>query len=250
MNHNKFIFSSISKMLGDAVTATSGVGFGIETYPICDYVMQSIFLKMTGALEQKMKCISWEMAANDYEYRYFRYSQKPLGECSSYKEKKEIYKDLVEQISKFKNEAFDLHSINKANILNESSMQVRNSFEGSNLMVWAQKGFNEYQEIWSAVSERYFIHDKSNLFTNRNNLSNIIGVKKSLDEMYTDHLYKHRNRVAHNTFSYQQNLPTLNTLIGGGYIYDNYFVYFSILVLIDNIFIKLYEEYLCSLEEF
>ncbi len=57
-------------------------------------------------------------------------------------------------------------------------------------------------------------------------------------------LYKQRNRVAHNTLSYQQNLPTLKTLLNENYQYDNYFIYFSILVLIDNIFISLYEHYL------
>ena len=169
------------------------------------------------------------MATNDYEYRYFRYSKKPLGECSSYQEKKEIYKDLVEQISKFKNEEFDPLYIDRPSVLNDSSTQVKDSFMGSNLMVWAQKSFNEYQEIWSTVSERYFVHDKNNLFTNKSNLSGMGSAKKSLDEIYTDHLYRHRNRVAHNTFSYQQNLPTLNTLVSGSYIYDNYFVYFSIL---------------------
>lgn len=250
MNSNNFILASISSMLEDAVSATSGVGFGIETYPLCDYVMQSVFLKMTGALEQKMKCICWEMATNNYEYRYYRYSQNPLGECSSYKEKKEIYKDLIEQISKFKNEAFDPHSLGRPNILSESSLQVKKSFADSNLMIWAQKGFNEYQEIWNAVSEKYFAHDKNNLFTNKSNLPGMGSTKKSLDEIYTDHLYRHRNRVAHNTFSYQQNLPTLNTLVSEGYTYDNYFVYFSILLLTDNIFIKLFEEYLCSLEDF
>jgi hypothetical protein len=57
---------------------------------------------MTGFQEQKMKCIMWELATNDYDYRYKRYTQTPLGECSSYKEKKDVYKDLLELIKRHK----------------------------------------------------------------------------------------------------------------------------------------------------
>ncbi len=88
MNHNKFILSPVSNILKDVVSASSGIGDGIETYPLCDYVMQSVFLKMTGAQEQKMKCIVWELATNDYDYRYERFTKSPLGECSNYTEKK------------------------------------------------------------------------------------------------------------------------------------------------------------------
>ncbi len=72
----------------------------------------------------------------------------------------------------------------------------------------------------------------------------------SLKKIYENNLYKHRNRVAHNTQSYQRNLPTLKTLANENYQYDNYFVWFAILVLIDEIFIILYEKYLKTIEFF
>jgi hypothetical protein len=68
--------------------------------------MQSVFLKMTGFQEQKMKCIYWEMATNDYEYRY-EFTKNPLGECSSYTDKNIIYQQLVTQIQKY-NSKFDI----------------------------------------------------------------------------------------------------------------------------------------------
>ena len=250
MNHNSFILTSISDMLVDVTSATLGAGDGVETYPLCDYVMQSVFLKMTGALEQKMKCISWEMATNDYEYRYMRYSKNPLGECSSYQEKNDIYKDLVKQIQLRRRAEYCPSSIDRLGVLNKTTSQVKNTFIGTNLLIWAQKSFNEYIEIWGGLSERYFLENRNNLFTKRANLPPIGSGRKSLDEIYNDHLYKHRNRVAHNTFSYQQNLSTLSTLVNEYYKYNNYFVYFSILVLIDNVFIRLFDEYLCSIQEF
>ena len=241
-NHNIFILSPITDILRNAVTATAGIGSGIETYPLCDYVMQSVFLKMTGFQEQKMKCICWELATNDYEYRYERYTTKTLGECSNYNEKNLIYQDIVRQIEKLIVN-FDISSgISRTQILKDTTTEIKNIFSDTNLSIWTQKKFNEFDNIWSGVLSTYFANDKNNLFT-------AVSDGVSLMKIYKEHLYKHRNRCAHNTQSYQQNLPTLKTLAGEDYKYENYFVWFAILVLIDKIFIELYEKYLNALEE-
>ena len=57
-------------------------------------------------------------------------------------------------------------------------------------------------------------------------------------------LYNERNRIAHNTLSYQQNLPDFNVLRDEAKYSRNYFVWFAILLLIDNIFIEIYKKYL------
>lgn len=97
--HTKFILTPILSILKESIIACRGIGIGIETQTLSEYVMQTIFLKMTGALEQKMKCICWEIASNDYEYRY-QYLKKNYGECSSYEDKNHVYKDLIEAILK------------------------------------------------------------------------------------------------------------------------------------------------------
>ncbi|ENM3830853.1 hypothetical protein LIV01_001840 [Vibrio cholerae] len=240
MNHNKFILSPIKNILVDVTSACIGIGSGVETYPLCDYVMQSALLKMTGSQEQKMKCICWELATNDYEYRYQRFSLNPLGECSNYQEKKEIYKDIIKQIEKHSELRFEGGLIEKRIILKETNHAIISSFENTNLLIWAKKHYLEYESLWSNIGEKYFAN-KENLFVNKSNIGK--DIKIDLVDMY-DFLYKHRNRIAHNTLSYQQNLPTLKTLFNGNYQYENYFIYFSMLVLIDNIFISLYEQYL------
>jgi len=237
-NHNIFILSPITDILKNAVTATVGIGSGIETYPLCDYVLQSVFLKMTGFQEQKMKCICWELATNDYEYRYERYTKKTLGECSDYNEKNSIYQDLVKQIEKLIVD-FDIsNGINRTQILTSTTSEIKNIFLGTNLSIWTQKSFNEFDNIWNGVLNTHFANDKNSLFSATN-----------LIQIYKNHLYKHRNRCAHNTQSYQQNLPTLKTLASEDYKYENYFVWFAVLVLIDKIFIELYAKYLNALKE-
>ena len=241
-NHNIFILSPITEILRNSIKATAGIGSGIETFPLCDYVMQSVFLKMTGFQEQKMKCICWELATNDYEYRYERYTTKTLGECSSYSEKMSIYQDIVKQIGKHIVD-FDISTgIDKTAILSKTTSEITSIFSNTNLSIWTQKNFNDFKNIWRDVQNMHFANDKNNLFTATNT-----GI--SLRNIYDNHLYKHRNRCAHNTQSYQQNLPTLKTLVNENYKYENYFIWFALLVLIDKIFISLYEKYLDVLND-
>lgn len=242
MSHNSFILSPVFRTLEDVISASIGIGGGIETYPLCDYVMQSVFLKMTGSQEQKMKCICWELATNNYEYRYTRFTQKPLGECSNYNDKKTIYQDLIKQVESHTSTSHEMNEATRRDILSRTRLSIDQVFLESNLLIWAQKSFYEYSDIWAGVTYKYFATDNSTLFSE-------VANSYSLKKMYEDHLYKHRNRVAHNTQSYQQNLPTLKTLENESYRYENYFIYFAILILIDNIFMDIYGRYLQTLEE-
>lgn len=236
MKHKKFILSPISDILQDITSISTGIGDGIENHPLCDYIMQSVFLRMTGAQEQKMKCIFWEIATHDYDYRYSKISQNSFGEYSSYKDKSGIYKELKKQVkSKIKN-----FEINKTEILNKTNASIQDHLLSSTLVNWQQKKYIDFTEIWNTVSTDHFATNED-LLANKNNLGT--SIIKPLREIYEEKLYKQRNRVAHNTLSYQNNLPTLDNLADTSYIYENYFLYFSTLTLIDNIFIQLYKKY-------
>ncbi len=108
-----------------------------------------------------------------------------------------------------------MNSIEKNNILQKTNKLITDTFLGTNLLIWTQMSFNEYEIIWNDISDEYFAIKKE-LFIKKDNISSR---GKALFEMYDEHLYKHRNRVAHNTLSYQQNLPTLNTLEKNDYLY-------------------------------
>ena len=260
-SHKDFIQKSITCILEEAVAASTGIGGGIETYPLCDYIMQSVFLKMTGFQEQKMKCICWELATNDYEYRY-KFSQSKLGECSHYEDKKTVYSELIEQIKKLDANFKVSGNINRSEILTSTKSKIELIFNDTNLLVWAQKDFNVYSHLINEIQEDCFAYlvsrnqqtgvEKENLFlfaSCSNCPKNVNGKQCSnLKDIYGI-LYNHRNKVAHNTLSYQQNLPTLKTLADKNYIYENYFIRFAILILIDEIFIALYKKYLNVLHE-
>lgn len=233
--HNNFILSPITGILREMVAANSGIGTGIETFPLSEYVMQTVFLRMTGSQEQKMKCICWELATNDYEYRYSRYGKNTLGECSTYSDKQTIYKDLIDAIEKHE-PSFDVENyIDRGKIRSDTTYEIKKIFLFSNLVNWAEDSYRDYREAWPNIPSNQ-IAKKDNLFEN------------VLQEKYLL-LYKHRNRCAHNTFSYQENLPTLKSLVDENHKYENYFIRFSLLILIDSIFIEMYKKYLIVSEE-
>lgn len=287
---DKFILTPIQNILVETRDACRGIGDSIETQSLCDYVMQTTFLKMTGASEQKLKCICWELATNDYEYRY-QYLKKNYGECSTYDAKSSVYADLLKSIKKInpqynietlfedmdvssklpeliekkikktqKNQERDkkrkLTDIElekmakgmtayyaKRGLCNEEKAafsrilvfeNVKNNVDsvvGESLIVmWNQHNYANYLRIWNTLSDMGFAIGDTLLC-------------KELQDIYTGKIYAHRNRCAHNLTSYQNNLPTLKTLLSDDYVYENYFLYFSILILLDEVFMRLYKKY-------
>lgn len=231
-NHTKFIKTPLINILKEGISATQSIGYGIDSYPICDYIMQSVFLRITGAQEQKLKCICWELATNDYDYRFLKKGNLFLY-YSSYSEKINLFEDIIEQINNknyIKNNKFEFDFKALLEKHKSVTVQLLEVFENSHWIIWKKKKFGEYKYIWNK--------DKSILDKNG----------RIITEDIYKHLYDERNRVAHNTLSYQENLPTLDKLKSDDHKYDNYFLYFSILILIDEIFMYLYDEYLDALE--
>ena len=134
----KFIKTPITSVFKDAVSAIKNIPFGIESYSLCDYLMQSIFIKATGFQEQKLKCISWDLATEDYEYRRELSDNKMPG-YSTYKEKNIIFRILYKSIEKI-DSSFELGSflsckIGKSSFRQElfriSKEEIEEIFEGT-----------------------------------------------------------------------------------------------------------------------
>lgn len=278
-DHKAFIFTPITTVLKEAVAASYVIGNGIETYALSEYIMNSLFLKMTGFQEQKMKCIAWEMATYDYEYRRILLQNKDnLGEYSSYKAKSAIYKRLTSLIISL-NEKFDISDIDKQQLIDDSLEDIKNIFSNSGLATWTQKKFKYFVENVVTNTEQ-FLMNSDKLFDDlpkepkkpdesKYDLTNEKGkkaYKKQLEKYESavtsfyintelnlkikyEELYNNRNKLAHNTLSYQDNLPSLKSLQNESDNSRNYFVWFFILVLIDKIFMDLFQIYMAELEE-
>ena len=242
--HTKFILTPLFKILEDCVNATKSISTGIESYPLCDYIMQTTFLKMTGASEQKLKCILWEIATNDFDFRYnFLKDKNGYGECSSMDDKNKVFKNLIDEVKMICDnkdclkKIFDLSV--KEKIQEKAGQELIKLFENSIVSIWQGKQFIIFKKQYKKFLENHFCNFQNN------NISLL--EKDPID--YREIVWKHRNSCAHYLKSYQMNLPDLSTLIGQRYDYENYFFRFSILILLDEIFIKLYSKYLDLLED-
>ena len=228
--HSQFILLPIANILQDAKNSLSVLSKGIETYPIIDYIMQSVFLKMTGFQEQKGKCLCWDVATNDFEFRYDDF-QKITGEYSRIEDKSKVYSSVLTSIKKY-DSSFSLKNDADA-ILESCRNDIIGIFDNS-LLVQNRESEYLFFKNDSFRFEREFLQDDKNLFSKNDG-------HKTLFNIY-ELLYRERNRCAHNLRSYQQNLPNFSFLSDEKNKYNNYFYFFWCLSLIDSVYMKLYEE--------
>lgn len=236
--HEKFILTPITSVLEEMVTASSGIGKGIETYSLWDYVLQSTFTKMTGFQEQKLKCIDWELATNGFEYRnnFVQQAQK-RGTYSEYKAKNEVFNKLIDETIRLSDEDKIQYLTRVKDRINLKPRDcIENIVRASNVINCKMRDFNEFK-----ISDSKF-DDKQYIVLPKNSSDNAKLLESQLMDYYKQ-LYTQRNRVAHNTLSYQQNLPDLEKLKKETELSRNYFFWFAILHLIDEIFMELYRDY-------
>lgn len=281
--HQNFILTPITNILEEAVAATAGIGIGMEVYPLSNYILQSTFLSMTGFQEQKLKCICWELATNDFEFRYqwLEEGNSKQGAYSQYKSKEYVYEKLIATILKYDKD-FKIEEIDKQKILDNCIQTIINIFSNSNLIHGVMSKYNYFESaMWTNAEQ--ILHSHKKLFKPReqepkksDKLKKIEEKKEkgenikdneedqikqfnermtkykvssnyNLQDKYSD-MYDNRNRLAHNTLSYQNNLPTFEVLLKETDESRNYFIWFGILVLIDSIMMELFKIYLDKLE--
>lgn len=250
--HETFILTPIANILKEAQFALAPLEGNINNYPLFDYVMQSLFLKMTGFQEQKLKCISWELATDDYALRYERYKLRPLGECSSYKDKLVVFGDLVSNLEKIKPGCALLSDLERSQIMTSTKDEIVEFCSQSPISGWVEKSLSEFKSLFEKCGTECV------LYMNKGKVTEILGhcenckkksnpcklaKLKSLKDIF-DIAIRHRNRCAHNISSYQQNLPALEELQKEEYVLENYLVRFAILLIIDKVFVALFRKYL------
>lgn len=236
--HTAFILSPLSDILVEGLLACQAVGDGIESYPLCDYVLQSLFLKLTGAQEQKLKCICWDLATKDYDYRYEYLNRKNYGECSNYDSKNGIFKDLISIIQK-KDSSFDPNET----LITELSVLLpvlSTMYDGSLMSEWQANEYFYFKSTFPSI----FSASQIVLSQQSREVSTYSLFQPPIRDMYISIVYRHRNRCAHNTLSYQINKPDLSSLANNDTLNYNYFMRFSLILIIDRIFVVLFEKYL------
>lgn len=237
--HTDFIQSSMDYLLEDAVNALRGISDGISSYAVCDYIFHSLFLKMTGFSEQKAKCICWELATVDYEYRYeYLKAVSKYGEMSDLSSKNRVFNDIVKVISK-SNQNFDPElTLDKVGFLADVKDVLQRVFKDTILFQNNNRHYVEFLESYDELFKQDYVVKVSN----RNDKTYTI-FSDDLKDAY-DGLVRHRNRCAHNLMSYQQNLPSLRKITDAKYKYENYYIRFALLLIMDRCYVSLFNSFI------
>ncbi len=236
--HEAFILTPLTTVLEEMITATSGINDGIETYPLWDYVLQATFTKMTGFQEQKVKCIDWELATNGYGYRIsFVEEVKNRGTYSNYESKNGVYNALIGEIARYLGRDIrDVITDLQNEIIIKPKEAVKQLLSNSKVIHCRQRDYDEFLNCDNEFLNQFFV-----LPEQKAKKAKMLG--ENLEKRYKDEIYRNRNRIAHNTLSYQQNLPELDGLRNENDLSRNYFFWFTVLVSIDELFIGMYKKY-------
>lgn len=244
-SHIPFILKPATDIVKDAIWSLNATNGGIETYPLCGYLLHSLFLKLTGAQEQKLKCICWEIACRDYDYRYERLERNRYSECSDYRDKNLIFNDLLDEIKKY-DEGFAIDDVFKTTLLLEWRTTIQELFYNSLLSKSFKKQYDEFKTLITSIQKDWIMKDKQ-LLVKKDNISEAERTSTcglALYEIFDKYVYRERNRCAHNTRSYQHNLPSLKGMMADDYKLQNYFLFMSVILLLDKIYVKLFKTYL------
>ena len=244
--HEQFILTSVGNILADSASATSLVSQGMDSYPLCEYIMQSTFLRMTGFMEQKMKCISWELATDDYDYRYMRYSKRnALGEYSTYDEKQSVFSDLLKQIRKNDTLFHSISENERKKIVKEAKVKVYSYHRNIRKKGWLLRSYCDFEMIIETLDIACIgkENSKGKLVEIFDNSKKYIGKIGTCEEAF-DSLVKHRNLCAHNLMSYEQNIPSFAVMQHNRHVFDNYYLRFFLLILMDSLFVYLFQKYI------
>ena len=138
------------------------------------------------------------------------------------------------------------HHINFiTSFINNIFSSVCEIFDNSNIVVFHKKKYSEFKAFFMGLNVSNLTPSNKLLFKNGDKDFPVSKVNDET-EMFAVYslLYKLRNRCAHNTPSYQLNLPSLKELRDSKYQkYDNIFIFYATLVIIDEIFRKLFSKY-------
>lgn len=245
--HRTYIKSHLLLLLKESVCTFNQLGKGMEFYAVSWQLLTSLFLQMTGAQEQKMKCVCWELATDDLRYRYKRYYNGwDLNQCSTLKDKSYVYEDLLAAIKK-KEGSYKVFadSAEKIAFYNGVFQKVTAILDNTNISILYKKQYESFKRVFPNISEKN-ITPSDKVFFKKGDTTEPVEKVKVDTELFAIYalLYQHRNRCAHNLMSNQLNLPHLDKLRNEKVQkYDNIFIFLATLILIDEIFIRLFEKY-------
>lgn len=235
MNNSKFINYSVLSILNEVKISTIGLSNNMGAYPIIEYIFNSLFLKITGLLEQKLKTIIFELGSNNIDIRYDILN----GEFKTYSldfNKNKILKELIKQTVIFSTNK--KYTINYVNLWKNSVENINKIFDKSIFTNCNPRKYLEY----NILSKKNILPSLYSYDCKINNGNISFELPNQLHKIY-NHANNTRNRLAHNLLSSYDNYPKFNDFGTEEFNYTNYFLFYSAYNMLDMLLIDLYASY-------
>lgn len=274
-NINKIMLTDTKVYISEIIALTNNNNYPkINDYPITNYLMVSAFLKMIGAIEQKLAHLKWYMGLYDFDtrreiakdieiqstnikvllksYKIFMDKLSDLN-CNSlnlnpksiWKNNEHQYKALREVIKLFRKSSI-IHNTDSAYILFKQNNPL---FFLKQLKRLEKKRNNQKNNQKNLNAEISYMHELYNDSWIRvkgkgTELKNCTDEKaaKFLEVCYENTMI-YRHSIAHNILSAKSNLPTIEDLSSEKKTYENYYFRFFIIIYIDLIIQDIFRQY-------
>ncbi len=254
--HSEFILTPITNLLDEFIPIASEIDWNMKSFSITEYMLHSLFLKMTGAQEQKFKCLVWEIGTEDFKYRRENiYEKWEYGECSTLEAKNRIFKKLYENIKKnqWNKEDKLIKDDVRDEIYNHAKQSIINLHEKTIKHSALQREYNDFIGLWGGLlSNNTFLIEEGNdlvLLKKHENISKTTSDVILFKDAY-ENLYDNRNLCAHNFKVYQTNCYDLNKMRKNENITNNYFFFFALLIVIDSFVILFYKQFINEINQY
>ena len=136
---------------------------------------------------------------------------------------------------------FNVSYLYNSDIINKTKTEIETILDHSTIQIINDKLFYYFKKF-ELIEGDGIIHTNSEKTT-----PELIRKAKNEKAPYLfniyESLYRQRNRIAHNTLSYQKKVPKLDVFKEKNLFIENYFIWFFLIALIDNIFMDLFKRF-------
>lgn len=274
-NINKIILTDTKVYISEIIALTNNYNSPkINDHPINNYLMESAFLKMIGAIEQKLAHLKWYIGLYDFDTRreivkdidiqptnikvltkaYNIFMDKlsdlncnwlNLNPKNIWNNNEHQYKALREVIKLFRKSSI-IHNTGSAYILFKKNNPLFFLKQLKRLEKKRKNQKNNQKQLNTKISDMHKLYNASwiRVKGKGTELKNCTDEKaaKFLEVCY-ENTMTYRHSIAHNIPSAKSNLTTIQDLSSEKKTYENYYFRFFIIIYIDLIIQDIFRQY-------
>lgn len=273
---SSYIRTNVTIYIVEAVALTSSLEINPQLYPIVNNLLSSTFMKMIGAVEQKILHIKWFLAFSDFNSR-FEIAKNLSRHSISINELNDTYSKFMEKLKELDGSG---HMFNQSSIWSNEKFcedaykAMINLFDNSNIIHYTNrqylifKNHNPFQPTFECkkLYEAREALDKGkkkekadlttkmkNIIANYNALNSTIKLKENgsnatvitnfIEQCY-ERAIIHRHTLAHNLDAEKNNMPHIKSLNSNEQYFNTYYYHLLMIIYLDFIFQEFFEYFI------